>query len=154
MQAGLVKTGGFRIMKKIIGVLGFLCIAALSACDNSSSSVDVAGNLGSKKTENIVYFPDGGGVEFLRPFVEEGGTSDVRHKVFVVDDDWASIVESITDKMQSQGYKLQGEIDLMGFERSLSFAKPGSVKRVNYRMKKVKSAAGENIYVRLSWALK
>lgn len=145
-------------MSTITRVAGLFVFFALAACDadnSASKSIEVAKESNKvASSNNVVYFPDGGGIEFAKPFVEEKESPNVRHKVFIVDNDQEWLSSSITETMESQGYELQGSIDLQGFEQAMSFAKPGSVKRVNYRMRKVNSAPGERIMLRLSWALK
>lgn len=136
-------------------IAGLFIIFSLAACDantSSSNSVVAAKESGqATQSDNVVYFPDGGGVAFSKPSVGEQQGPDWKYKEFIVDNDWEVLKSAVTETMEKQGYVSNKSFDLQDFEQGLSFSKKGSLKRVTYRAKKIKSAVGERILVRLSW---
>jgi hypothetical protein len=144
-------------MKKRLKIISLFMFCTLAACDSNTTSTSIEVSQESSSVEpsnNVVHFPDGGGIKFSNPYIEKKESPNVHHKTFIVDSNMDSFKALIKEVMEDQGYELQGEIDAQDFEQSLSFAKAGSVKRVNYRMKTTSTVKGERILVRVSWALK
>lgn len=138
-------------MNYTVKIAGLGVIFALAACD-SKSSVEVPRQTNTASASaNVVYLPDGGGVEFENAFVNEKEGAGWKYKEFTFDDDWEVLRGALKETMLQQGYEELGSIDLQGFESSLSFAKKGSARKVNYRVKNIGSVAGEKLLLRLSW---
>lgn len=138
-------------MSRVIRIAGLFVIFALAACDASNSVGVAGGSSQAAPSDNVVYFPDGGGIEFPMPPVKGDQGSEWKAKEFIVDDDLVGLNSALVDTMQEQGYVRLESLDLQGFEQVLSFSKKGSVKKVSYRMKRINSTMGEKILLRLSW---
>jgi len=138
-------------MLKCFKVLGFLSFFALVACDDDGGVSAPQTSTVTNAAKNAIYFPDGGGIEFAKPYVENVKGPGWEYKDLILDENWPELSVAIKEVMMQQGYEDKGEIELLGFEKALSFGKKGSVKRVNYRAKHVKTVMGERVMLRLSW---
>lgn len=141
-------------MSNSIKFIGFCMFLALAACDDSSTSISIdtpEESRADKPSNTAVYFPDGGGVEFSKPFTVEKEGPGWKYKEFTLENDWAALSSALRETMKQQGYEELGKVDLQGFENSLSFAKKGSSKKVVYRVKMIKTLAGDKLMLRLSW---
>lgn len=121
----------------------------LVGCDSSSTET-VRGD-GAQKTETAIYFPDGGGIDFSKAAISQDKGEGWAFNEYILDQDWPTLYSTIYSIMKEQGYTEEA-IKYPDFQGGVGyFKKDGKGKKVFYRYKFVKTAAGEKLLLRVSW---